>query len=67
MFFNKKSKNNLVDFLASFSAIAECATTQQMDLFMAELDPRLLKVVNRFLRQRATFSSQIPRSNSTGG
>jgi len=67
MFFTKKSENNLIDFLACFSAIAECATASQMDLLLAELDTRCLKVANRFLEKWSTFSSQIPYSDSTCG
>jgi len=66
MFYTQKSENNLIDFLAQFTSIAECATPEQMELLLAELHNRQLKVANRFLGKQATFSSQIPRSNSNG-
>ena len=59
----KRSENNLIDFLANFSAIYECATPIQMELLLAELDTRCLKVANRFLGQWVAFSSQIPSSD----
>ena len=67
MFYTKKSENNLIDFLANFSAIEECATPLQMGSLLAELPTRQLKVVERFLGQQTTFSSQIPCSDSACG
>ena len=64
MFYTQKSENNLIDFLANTSVLIECATEQQRELFFDEMDTRQLKVINRFLGQRAAFSSRIPSSNS---
>lgn len=65
MFVIKKKQNEIIDFLAYFSVIAECATTAQMDLFLAELNTRSLKIANRFLGKKTALSNCIPSSKST--
>jgi len=65
MFFIKKKQNEIIDFLAYFSVIAECATIPQMDLLLAELDTRSLEIANRFLGKKTAPSNCIPSSKST--
>ena len=64
MFFTRKKENAIIDFIANFSALNECATSTQMELLLAELDSKSLKIAQRFLSQKAAFSCRIPCSKS---
>jgi len=64
MFLTQKSENNLIDFLASFSVLAVCATPAQMDLILNDLPTRCLNAANRFLEKQSSFSNHLNKFNT---
>ncbi len=62
MVFTKKRPGKVVDFLANMVALESCATQNQMDNLLQELDSYSLKLFSQFLRQRTKFSNGIPSS-----